>query len=95
MPHQKPHSLDFYLLHYKNTFTQSFANDATILAEASQSMIKVNSVLGKSRRNESALGADARAASLITQNDLKSLNHCSLTQKLLRLRSLQIERIQE
>ena len=57
----------------KNTLTQSFADDATILAEASQSMIKVNSVLGESLlAPESALGSDARAASLITQNDLKS-----------------------
>ncbi len=57
----------------KNALTQSFANDATVLAEASQSMIKVNSVLGESLlAPESALGADARAASLITQNDLKS-----------------------
>ena len=57
----------------KNTLTQSFADDAAILAEASQSMIKVNSVLGESLiAPESALGSDARAASLITQNDLKS-----------------------
>ena len=57
----------------KNTLTQSFADDAAILSEASQSMIKVNAVLGESLlAPESALGSDARAASLITQNDLKS-----------------------